>query len=119
MKHGGAQHRIITAPPQEGSRKKLRWTKPAEGPKPNRMTLAHWSTQHERGEFPVEQAALAGFGLTVAYVAGEWQWLIRRGGCDVAEGAARAARAARQQAEAVALRFGSIGEMNDSDRRAA
>ncbi|MBV8453849.1 MAG: hypothetical protein JOZ29_16485 [Deltaproteobacteria bacterium] len=41
-----------------------------------------------------EHAAIGGFGLLVAYVADEWQWLVRRDGCDVAEGAARAALAA-------------------------
>ena len=39
------------------------------------------------------------------YVGGEWQWLVQREGRDVAEGAARASLAARQQAEAVAHRI--------------
>jgi hypothetical protein len=36
---------------------------------------------------------------------GEWQWLVRHAGCDVAEGAARASNAAKQQAEPMARRF--------------
>ena len=49
--------------------------------------------------------ALGGCDLSVAFIGGEWLWLIRREGRDVAEGAARASLAAKQQAEAVALRL--------------
>ena len=37
---------------------------------------------------------------------GEWQWLVRQAGRDVAEGAAGAAADARREAEAVALKLG-------------
>jgi hypothetical protein len=71
------------------------------------LSMLNWSIHNERGGFPVEGAAIGGFRLLVLYTDGEWQWLVRRDGYDVAEGAARAARAARQQAEAVALRLGA------------
>jgi hypothetical protein len=48
------------------------------------------------------------------FVAGEWQWLVRRRGGDVAEGAARGCRAAKQQAEAAAQRVLDIFEKWDS-----
>jgi hypothetical protein len=67
--------------------------------------MADWITQKEYGGFPVERAAVGGCDLSVLYVGGEWQWLVQREGRDVAEGAARASLAARQQAEAVAHRI--------------
>lgn len=45
-------------------------------------------------------AAVGGRDLSVSYVSGEWQWLVRRAGRDVAEGLARACLAAKQQAQA-------------------
>jgi hypothetical protein len=69
--------------------------------------MLDWSIHNERGGFPVERAAIGGYRLLVLYAGGEWQWLVRQDGRDIAEGAARAARAARQQAEAVALRLGA------------
>jgi hypothetical protein len=62
------------------------------------MTLAHWFTQYDPGGFPVEKAALGACDLSVLHVGGEWQWLVRRDGRDVAEGSARAALDAQQQA---------------------
>lgn len=70
------------------------------------MALAHWFTQHKHGGFPVERAALGSCDLSMLHIGGEWQWLVRRDGRDVAEGAARAASDAQRQAEAVALKFG-------------
>jgi hypothetical protein len=67
---------------------------------------AYWFRQHEQGGFPVERAALGSCELSVLYVGGEWQWLVRRAGRDVAEGTARAAVDAQWQAEAVALKLG-------------
>ena len=52
--------------------------------------------------FPVEKAALGDCDLSVVLVGGSWEWLVRRAGRDIAEGAARASLPARQQAEAVA-----------------
>ena len=69
------------------------------------MAMARWFTAYEADGFPIECAALAGCGLAVAFVAGEWQWLMRRDGCDVAKSSARACLAAKQQAEGAALRF--------------
>src|SRR5215468_385054 len=66
------------------------------------MTTAHWFTQHERGGFPIEKAALGSCDLSILHVGGEWQWLVRQAGRDVAEGAARTADDARRAAEAVA-----------------
>jgi hypothetical protein len=67
--------------------------------------MAYWSLHRERDGFPVERATVGAFDLCVVYVAGDWQWLVRCEGRDVAEGAARASLAARQQAEAVAHRL--------------
>lgn len=67
--------------------------------------MADWITQKEHGGFPIERAAVGGCDLSVLYVGGEWQWLVQREGRDVAEGAARASLAARQQAEVVAHRI--------------
>jgi hypothetical protein len=39
------------------------------------------------------------------HIAGEWQWLVRQDGRDVAEGAASSADDARREAEAVALKL--------------
>ena len=70
--------------------------------------MAHWFMEQGPGALPIERAALGAFDLSVLYVAGQWQWLVRRDGHDVAEGAARVARAARQHAEAVVLKLGEI-----------
>jgi hypothetical protein len=70
------------------------------------MALTYWFTQHERGGFPVEKAALGSCDLSMMHIGGEWQWLVRRAGRDVAEGASRAAADAQRQAEAVALKQG-------------
>jgi hypothetical protein len=61
--------------------------------------MAHY----EAGSFPIERAALGACDLSVLHIGGEWQWLVRRDGRDVAEGAARTPGEARAQAEAVAL----------------
>ena len=71
--------------------------------------LARWFTQHEHGSCPFECAALGGYDLSVLHIGGEWQWLVRRDGVDVAEGAARRFREAREQAEAVALYLAGDG----------
>jgi hypothetical protein len=70
------------------------------------MTLAYWFTQYEHGGFPIERAALGSCDLSMVHIGGEWQWLVRQAGRDVAEGAARAAVDAQRQAEAVALQLG-------------
>jgi hypothetical protein len=70
------------------------------------MTTAHWFTLHEHGGFPIECAALGACDLSVLHVGGEWQWLVRQAGHDVAEGAARDQVDAQRQAEAVALQLG-------------
>jgi hypothetical protein len=67
------------------------------------MTRAYWFTHREAGGFPVERAVLGDCDLSVLHVGGEWQWLVRREGRDVAEGAARSADDALHQAEAVAF----------------
>lgn len=68
-------------------------------------TLAHWFTQHEQGGFPVERAALGSCELSAMHIAGEWQWLVRHEGRDVAEGAAITADEAKRQAEEAALKL--------------
>ena len=60
----------------------------------------------EHGGFPVEKAALGDCDLSMLYVGGEWEWLVRQAGCDVAEGAARSAVDARRPAEVVTLELG-------------
>ena len=70
------------------------------------MTTACWFIYLERGGFPIERAALRSCELSVLYVGGEWQWLVRQAGRDVAEGAARTFVDAQQQAEVVALELG-------------
>jgi hypothetical protein len=67
------------------------------------MTQAYWFEHKEQGGFPVQRAAVGDCDLSLLFVAGEWQWLVRCGGRDVAEGAARSAKDAQRQAEAVAL----------------
>jgi hypothetical protein len=69
------------------------------------MTTACWFTHLERGGFPIERAALGSCDLSVMHVRGEWQWLVRQAGRDVAEGSARTFVDAQQQAEAVAFEF--------------
>ena len=59
-------------------------------------------TDDDGGGFPVEKATMGGCDLPVVYVSGEWQWLVRCQGRDVAEGGARGYLAARWQAEAAA-----------------
>jgi len=66
---------------------------------------ACWFTVHEQGGFPVERAALGSCDLSMLHIAGEWQWLVRQDGRDMAEGAASSADDARREAEAVALRL--------------
>ena len=52
------------------------------------MITAHWFTHREHGGFPIEKAALGSCDLSALHVGGEWQWLVRQAGRDVAEGAA-------------------------------
>ena len=51
------------------------------------MTRA-WFTHLEHGGFPIEKAALGSCNLSALHIRGEWQWLVRQAGRDVAEGAA-------------------------------
>jgi len=46
------------------------------------MTLSHWFTHRKHGGFPIEKAALGSCDLSVFYVGGEWEWLVRQEGCD-------------------------------------
>jgi len=57
-------------------------------------------------ELAGERAALSSCDLSVLHVGGEWQWLVRQAGCDVAEGAARDQVDAQRQADSVALKLG-------------
>jgi hypothetical protein len=61
--------------------------------------MAHWFTHRERGGFPIEKAALGSCDLSVFHVGGEWEWLVRQNGCDVAEGGARSCIDAKRYAE--------------------
>jgi hypothetical protein len=60
---------------------------------------AYWFTVQEQGGFDVERAALG------SHIAGEWQWLVRQDGRDVAEGASSSCDDAKLEAEGVALRL--------------
>jgi hypothetical protein len=55
------------------------------------MIRVYWFTQFEHGGFPIERAALGSCDLSMLHIDGEWQWLVRQAGRDVAEGAARTA----------------------------
>jgi hypothetical protein len=66
------------------------------------MTAAYWYTHKEQGGFSIEKAALGPCDLSVLHVGGNWEWLVRMGGSDVAEGTARQLADAKHQAEAVA-----------------
>jgi hypothetical protein len=68
------------------------------------MTAAHWVTQKERDGFPVEKAAVGSCDLSVVYVGGYWEWLVRDAGGDLAEGMARTEAGAKRQAEEVAAK---------------
>jgi hypothetical protein len=52
------------------------------------MTPAYWFEHREAGGFPVRAARSAPAPLSVLHVGGEWQWLVRRDGRDLAEAAA-------------------------------
>jgi hypothetical protein len=65
--------------------------------------MAHWFTEDELLGYPVERAAVSGCDLSVLHIDGEWQWLVQRGGEDLAEGACCTEDDARMQAEAAAL----------------
>jgi hypothetical protein len=70
------------------------------------MMASHWFTHLEQGGFPPEKAALGSCDLSVRRAGGEWQWLARWAGRDVAEGAAPGLVKAKQDAETVALKLG-------------
>src|SRR5215470_8791132 len=57
------------------------------------MMTACWFTHLEHGGFPIERAVLGTCDLSMLHVGGEWQWLVRQAGRDVAEGAARSSSA--------------------------
>ena len=73
--------------------------RPFSGPT---MTTAYSFTQRESGGFPIERAAVGSCDLCVLHIGGDWEWLVRQAGRDVAEGKARAESDAKHQAEAVA-----------------
>jgi len=81
--------------------------------------MAQWRTQYDCSGFPVEQAKLCGFDLSVAYIGGEWQWLVRRDGRDFAEGAARCAAVAKEQAANAAWRLLDVVTRTARTARAA
>ena len=64
------------------------------------MTL--WFSHQEAGGVPIEKAAIGSCDLSVLHVGGEWQWLVRQAGRDVAEGAARDLADAKRAAESAA-----------------
>jgi len=90
------------------------------------MMTACWFTHLEHGGFPIERAVLGTCDLSVLHVDGEWQWLVRQAGRDIAEGAARTADDARREAIAAAVasnntvttdRLTSSGNAMASDHR--
>jgi hypothetical protein len=67
------------------------------------LTLAYWFAEHEAGGLPVERAALGAADLSAMNLGGgQWSWLVRRDGRDVAEGIAASLAEAQQAAEAAA-----------------
>ena len=67
--------------------------------------LIRWVVTEQLGAIPVERAALGSCDLSVIHIGGEWRWLVRLDGHDVAEGTALTAQDAREQAESIALCF--------------
>jgi hypothetical protein len=67
--------------------------------------MAYWLTQYDLFGFPAELSARGECDLSVMFIGGNWEWLVRHDGRDVAEGSARCAAAAKQQAEDAAQRF--------------
>jgi hypothetical protein len=67
--------------------------------------MAYRFTQYDLFGFPVEKAALGDCDLSVMFIGGNWEWLVRHDGRDIVEGSARCAAAAKQQAEDAARRF--------------
>jgi hypothetical protein len=71
--------------------------------------MLQWDTQYDLfydpSGFPVEQAKCCGCDLSVVFVRGNWEWLVKHAGRDVAEGAARSCLGAKQQAEDAAKQF--------------
>jgi hypothetical protein len=67
--------------------------------------MAYWFTQYDLFGFPGELATLGDCDLSVMFVGGNWEWLVRHDGRDVAEGSPRCSAAAKQQAEDMARRF--------------
>ena len=65
----------------------------------------HWFTVHEYGGLRVDSASLGSCDLSILHIAGEWLWLVRRDGRDMAEGAASSRDDARRDAEGAALRL--------------
>jgi hypothetical protein len=61
------------------------------------VTRAYRFEHREQGGFPVQRGALGDCDLSVMHIGGEWQWLVRRAGRDVAEGAARSADDAQRK----------------------
>ena len=76
--------------------------------------MAHWFNQHDPSGFPVEKAAFGAYDLSVLFTGGEWQWLVRCDGRDVAGGAAVTGGGARRAAIAVDLRNRSINKKSAS-----
>jgi hypothetical protein len=79
-----------------------RKARPARPPGAMISLLVHESRE---GGSPVGRAALGSCGLSVLHIVGEWQWLVRQDGRDVAEGASSSCDDPRQEAEAVALQL--------------
>jgi hypothetical protein len=75
----------------------------------HRMTAAYWFTHKEQGGFPIEKAALRDCDLSVVYVGGHWEWLVRQAGRDVTEGTAATAATAKLYAETVAEMISTSG----------
>jgi hypothetical protein len=59
--------------------------------------MVEWFTQYDLFGFPADKATVGGCELSVAFVGGQWQWLVRCEGRDVAERPARSGRGAKQR----------------------
>ena len=66
--------------------------------RPGAMTQAYWFEHKEQSGLRVLRAALGDCDLSLLHVGGEWQWLVRQHGRDIAEGAAPGFTDAQRQA---------------------
>jgi hypothetical protein len=68
------------------------------------FSVVHWFVQVEFGGGDTPRAIIGDCDLSVRYDGRGWHWFVRRHGVDMAEGSRCSITAAKQQAEATAIR---------------